>query len=106
MVIIDQTPPVVCVIVREQVGDRIQMRGRVLSPRLGQGTYSLHIVKTGPAGTSNVQMGGHLALAANIDTFVGIADFNADPNASYTTDFTVTVDERVYPCALANGGSK
>lgn len=106
MAALDQPPPIVCVIVRQEAGDRVQLRGRVVSPEAGQGTYSLHIAKTGPAGSSNIQMGGSFTLAANVETFVGLANFNVDRNASYTTDFTVTVNDRTYRCALPDGDSK
>jgi hypothetical protein len=106
MAALDQPPPIVCVIVREEAGDRVQLRGRVVSPEAGQGTYSLHVIKTGPAGSSNIHMGGPFTLAANVETFVGLANFNVDRNASYTTDFTVTMNDRTYRCALPDGDSK
>jgi hypothetical protein len=106
MAALDQPPQVACVIVREEVGDKVQMQGRVLSPESGQGTYSLHIVKAGPAGSSNIKMGGPFVLAANVETFVGLANFNIDRNATYTTDFTVTVNDRTYRCSLPSGESK
>jgi hypothetical protein len=106
MAALDQPPPIVCVIVREEIGDRVQLRGRVMSPENGDGVYSLHVVKTGPAGSSNIRMGGPFKLAANVETFVGLANFNVDRNASYTTDFTVTVNDRVYRCVLPEGASK
>ena len=106
MAALNQPPPIVCVIVREEVGDRVQLRGRVLSREAGHGTYSLHVVKAGPAGSSNIQMGGPFTLAANAETFVGLANFNVDHNASYTPDFTVTVNDRLYRCALPDGESR
>lgn len=106
MAVLDQPPPIVCVIVREEAGDRVQLRGRVVSPEAGHGVYSLRIIKTGPAGSSNIQMGGPFTLAANVETFVGLANFNVDGHSSYTTDFTVTVNDRIYRCALPNGESR
>jgi hypothetical protein len=106
MAAVDQPPPIVCVILREEVGDRVQLRGRVVSPEASHGVYSLRVVKNGPAGSSNIQMGGPFNLAANVETFVGLANFNVDHNASYTTDFTVTVNDRLYRCALPDGASK
>jgi hypothetical protein len=106
MAALDQLPPVVCVVVREQIGDRVQLRGRVVSSETGQGTYSMHVVKTGPAGSSNVQMGGPFVLTANVETFVGNANFNFDREASITTDFTVTVNGNVYRCTSPDGASK
>jgi hypothetical protein len=106
MAALDQPPPIVCVIVREDIGDRVQLRGRVVGREAGHGVYSLHVVKTGPAGSSNIHMGGPFTLAANVETFVGLANFNVDRDASYTTDFTVTVNDRLYRCALPNGASK
>lgn len=106
MATLDKPPPIVCAIFREDIGDRVTLSGRVRSSQAGHGVYSLNIVKTGPAGTSNMKMGGPLIFAANVETFVGLANFNVDRDASYTTDFTVTVNDRLYRCGLPDGASK
>ncbi len=106
MAALDQSPQIVCVVVRENVGDKVQVRGRVVSPEAGQGIYSLHVVRSGPAGSSNIKMGGPVTFDANTETYVGLANFNVDPNADYKTEFSVTVNDRTYNCSLPNGESK
>jgi hypothetical protein len=103
---VDQSPPIVCVVVRDEAGDRVRLRGKITSRDERQGTYSFRVVKAGPAGTSNINMGGPFTAAAHAETFVGLANFNIEQGATYTTDFSVTVDGRVYPCSPQSGETK
>jgi hypothetical protein len=103
---IDQSPPIVCVVVRDEAGDRVRLRGRIASRDERQGIYSFHVVKAGPAGTSNIKMGGPFTVAAHAETFVGLANFNIEQGATYTTDFSVTVDGQIYRCSPQSGEMK
>jgi|SRR6185312_3417824 hypothetical protein len=106
MAAVDQPPPVVCIVVRDEVGDRLRLRGRVISREEKHGTYSFRVKKAGPAGTSNIQMGGPFTASANVETFVGLANFNVEPGATYNTDFSVTVGDQVYRCTAPGGEAK
>jgi hypothetical protein len=106
MAAVDQSPPIVCVVVRDEAGDRLRLRGKIVSRDERQGTYSFHVVKAGPAGTSNIKMGGRFTAPANVETFVGLANFNVEPGATYNTDFSVTVGDRVYRCSPPSGEAK
>lgn len=106
MAALDHPPQIACAVVREVVGDKVQLRGRVVSLEAGEGSYSLHIIKSGPAGSSNIQMGGPFSFTAGAETYVGLAHFNVELNARYTTDFSVIVNNQTYNCPLPNGDLK
>jgi hypothetical protein len=103
MAAIDQPPAVVCSVLREERGEQIQIRGRVVSKADLRGTYSLSIRKSGPSGTSSVKQGGQLAVPANTETFVGFASFNADPETRFVVDFHVQVDGKIFACDPQDG---
>jgi hypothetical protein len=51
-------------------------------------------------------MGGRFTAPANVETFVGLANFNVEPGATYNTDFSVTVGDRMYRCSPPSGEAK
>jgi hypothetical protein len=106
MSVADQPPVIQCAVQQDRAGDRLRLRGRLVSSRDATGTYSLRIVKTSPAGSSNIKMGGKFSAAANVETFVGLANFNVETGATYETDFSLTVGQRTYACQSRGGDSK
>ncbi|HET9904960.1 MAG TPA: curli-like amyloid fiber formation chaperone CsgH [Xanthobacteraceae bacterium] len=99
MAAVDQpAPPFVCTVVREESGGHVLLRGRLVSREDVRGTYSFRITRSGPSGTSAVSQGGPFVSHANTETYVGSAQFNADPRAQLHAELTLRVDSRTYQC--------
>jgi hypothetical protein len=106
MAAIDLPPGIVCSVVREESGDRVQIRGRVVSPRDLQGTYALHIRRSGPSGSSTVNQNGAFAAPADRETFLGQASFNLEPGVTLQTDLTLRVGDNIRTCRNGEGDSR
>jgi hypothetical protein len=102
---VDQAPPIVCSIVQQEIGDRVQLRGRVMSGEETQGRYTFRIVKTGPSGSSTVSQGGAFAAPANRETLVGLASFNLEPGAQFAAQMSLQIGDRTVLCESSEGGS-
>jgi hypothetical protein len=105
MAAIDQPPTVVCSVVREQTGDRLQIRGRLIGQEDLRGTYSLRIRKIGPSGSSTVNQGGPFSASANAESFVGLANFNTEPGTTIVAEFSLLVGDQTHVCASGGGES-
>jgi hypothetical protein len=97
---LDQPPPIICSIVQEQIGDRLQLRGRVIGRQETQGNFSLRVIKTGPSGSSSTAQSGTFSTQANAETLVGMASFNMEPEAHFTADLSLRVEGQTYSCRL------
>lgn len=106
MTAVDQPPVIECAVHQDEAGGRLRLRGRLVSSRDASGTYSLRIVKSGPSGSSNINMGGAFSATANVETFVGLANFNVEPGAKYKAEFNLNVGQQAYACVSGDGGSK
>lgn len=106
MAAMDLPPGIICTVVSEDSGGRVQVRGRVVSPQDLQGTYALHIKRTGPSGSSTVNQSGAFAATADKEIFLGLASFNTEPGVSLLTDFTLQVGDNVRRCSGREGDSK
>jgi hypothetical protein len=105
MAALDQPPSIICSIVQQEIGDRLQLRGRLTGAQEAQGHYSLRIVRTGPSGSSTINQGGRFSAPANTETLVGFASFNMEPGARYTAEFSLRVSDQTYVCESRDGGS-
>jgi hypothetical protein len=101
-----QPPPIICSIVQQETGDRVQLRGRLTSQTETRGNYSLRIVKTGPSGSSTINQGGPFTAPANQETLVGSAGFSLEPGARFTAEFSLRVGDHTYTCDQPDGGSQ
>ena len=97
---LDQPPPIICSIVREQIGDRLHLHGRVIGRQDARGNFSLRVVKTGPSGSSSTAQSGTFSTPANAETLVGLASFNMEPGAHFTADLSLRVEGQTYGCRL------
>jgi isoquinoline 1-oxidoreductase alpha subunit len=62
---VDQSPPIICSIVQEGIGNRLQLRGRVISR---QETQRLHVIKNGPSDSSTIAQSRTFSTSANAET--------------------------------------
>jgi hypothetical protein len=102
---VEQPPPIICSIVQQEIGDRVQLRGRLTSQEGAQGSYSFRIVKTGPSGSSTINQGGPFSAPANKETLVGSASFNLEPGARFTAEFSLRVGDQTIICEQPDGDS-
>jgi hypothetical protein len=105
MAALDQPPPIICSIVQEEIGNRLQLRGRVISRQQTQGNYSLHVTKNGPSGSSTIAQSGTFSTSANAEAMLGLASFNMEPAAHFRANFSLRVGEQTYSCELRDGGA-
>ena|SRR5665647_1480639 len=103
---VEQSPPIICSIVQQEIGDRVQLRGRLTSREEAQGDYSFRIVKTGPSGSSTINQGGPFSAPANTETLVGLASFNLEPGARFTVEFSLRGADQTRICESHDGGSR
>jgi hypothetical protein len=103
---VDQPPPIRCSIVRQAHGSRVQLHGRLTSPASTHGRYSLHIVKSGPSGSSTVDQRGQFSAAAETETSVGSASFNQAPGVRFVAQLSLQVGGRAYHCEQSDRGSR
>jgi len=66
--VLDQPPPIICSIVQEEISNRLQLRGRVISRQETQGNFSLRVIKNGPSGSSTIAQSGNFSTSANAET--------------------------------------
>jgi hypothetical protein len=78
---LDQPPPIICSIVQEQIGNRLQLHGRAIGRQETQGNFSLRVIKIGQSGSSSTAQSGTFSTQANAETLVGMASFNMEPEA-------------------------
>lgn len=102
---VDQAPPIVCSIVQQEIGDRVKLRGRVMSQDASEGRYSLRIAKTGSSGSSTISQGGLFTAPANTETLVGLASFNLEPGARFAAQMSLQIGDRTVLCEETNGGA-
>ncbi len=100
MVVLNQAPPpaINCSVIREDVGTQLRVRGRVIAATRVQGSYSLRVRKTVRSGSSVASQAGSFTAAPNEETFVGLASFNQEKNASYDVQLTLRVGDQTYEC--------
>jgi hypothetical protein len=98
-----QPPGIVCSVLEEPSGSGVRFRGRVNGPEDMTGTYTFHISKTGPAGSSTINQAGKVAAPANTETFLGSTTLSVEPGASYTVRLTIDVNGAVHTCASSKG---
>ena len=103
---VDQPPAIVCSIVQEEIGDHLQLRGRVVAARNTQGNFSLRVVKTGSSGSSTIAQSGTFSTPANAETLLGSARFNLEPGAHFTAELSLQVGEQTYSCESRDQGSR
>ncbi len=106
MAVVEPPPPIICSIVRQESGGRVQLRGRLTSRKETEGNYSFRVVKTGPSGSSTINQGGAFSALANTETQVGFASFNIEPGARFAAEFSLRVGDRTYNCEQPDGGSR
>ncbi len=100
MMALNQSPPpaIMCSVVRENVGNQLRFRGRLVAPTQVQGSYSLRIKKIARSGSSVVSQTSSFTASPNKETFVGLASFNQDANARYDVQLTLQVGGQTYNC--------
>jgi len=103
---VDQPPAIVCSIVQEEIGDRLQLRGRVIAVQQTQGNFSLRVVKSGSSGSSTIAQSGTFSAPANAETLLGSASFNLEPGAHFTAELSLQVGEQTYNCESHDEGSR
>jgi hypothetical protein len=95
---IDQPPPIVCSIIQQDVGNRLQIRGRVIGRQGAHGNFSLQIVKTGPSGSSNLSQSGTFSIPENREKLLGLATFNMTPKDHFTANLTIHLNGQIFTC--------
>ena len=93
----DQPPPIVCSIVRQDLSDRLQLRGRVIGRVEVQGDFSLQVIKTGPSGSSAIRQSGTFSIPENRERLLGLRTFNLSAGDHFT-ELSLHVDGQTYTC--------
>ena len=106
MLPLDQPPPIVCSIVQQHVGDRVQVRGRVVSSQEAQGDFSLQVIKSGSSGASTINQSGTFSIHAGREKFLGLAVFNIEQGVHFGAELRVRVDKQTYTCKTSDLGSQ
>ena len=102
----DQPPPIVCSIVREDISGLLQIRGRVTGRPNAEGDFSLHVVKTGPSGSSTMSQSGTFSITQNREKLLGLATFNMSAGDHFTAELSLRVDGKTYNCRSTNEESQ
>jgi len=95
-----------CSIVQEELGNRLELRGRVVGPQKAEGNFALSVVKTGPSGSSTIAQSGTFSAPANAETLLGYASFNMEPGAHFTAQLSLQVGQQTYNCESHDKGSR
>jgi hypothetical protein len=94
----DQSPPFVCSIVRQDIGDLLQIRGRVNGRPEARGNFSLQVLKTGPSGSSTMSQSGTFSVPESREKLLGLATFNMTAGDHFTAELSLWVDGQTYTC--------
>jgi hypothetical protein len=103
---LDQPPPIICSIVKQEGHERVQLRGRLVGRETAKGTFSLRVEKSGPSGSSTIAQSGTFSTAPNQEKLVGLASFNMEPSAHYKAELSLRVGNQVYKCESREGESR
>jgi hypothetical protein len=106
MLPLDQPPPIVCSIVQQQVGHRVQVRGRVVGRQEAQGNFSLQVIKSGPSGSSTISQSGTFSINAGREKLLGLAVFNTEPGVHFTAELSLRVDRQTFTCKTSDERSQ
>jgi hypothetical protein len=106
MLPLDQPPPIVCSIIQQHVGHRVQVRGRVVGRQEAQGDFSLQVIKSAPSGSSTISQSGTFSIHADREKLLGRAVFNTEPGAHFTAELRLRVDRQTYSCKTSDEGSQ
>jgi hypothetical protein len=123
MMALNQSPPpaITCSVVRDNIGNQLRFRGRLVTPTQVEGSYSLRVKKIARSGSSVVSQPGTIAPSAqernnigtdviltkelssftaapNKEPFVGLASFNQEANARYDVQLTLQVGGQTHNC--------
>jgi hypothetical protein len=101
---VDQPPPIVCSIVQQDIGNRLQIRGRVVGRQGAHGDFSLQVVKTGPSGSSNLSQSGTFSIPENRERLLGMATFNMAPGDHFKANLKIHLDGKDYTCQSSDEG--
>lgn len=104
MTAVDQLPPIVCSIVLQDSGDRLQIRGRVIGRPEAQGNFSLQVIKTGPSGSSTMSQSGTFSIPENRERLLGLATFNLQAGEHFTAELNLHIDGQTYSCTSTDKG--
>lgn len=102
----DQAPPFVCSIVRQDIGDLLQIRGRVNGRPEARGNFSLHVLKTGPSGSSTISQSGTFSVPESREKLLGLATFNMRAGDHFTAELSLWVDGQTYACKSTDESSQ
>jgi hypothetical protein len=102
----DQAPPFVCSIVRQDIGDLLQIRGRVKGRPEARGNFSLQVLKTGPSGSSTICQSGTFIVPESHEKLLGLATFNMRAGDHFTAELSLRVDGQTYTCKSTHESSQ
>jgi hypothetical protein len=102
----DQAPPFVCSIVRQDIGDLLQIRGRVNGRPDARGNFSLQVLKTGPYGSSTISQSGTFSVPESREKLLGWATFNMRAGDHFTAELSLWVDGQTYTCKSTDESSQ
>ena len=102
----DQPPPIICSIVRQDIGGHLHIRGRVTGRPKAQGNFYLHVIKTGPSGSSTMSQSGTFSIPENREKLLGLATFNMRAADHFTAELSICVDGKTYTCKSTNEDSQ
>ena len=102
----DQSPPFVCSIVRQDIGDLLQIRGRVNGRPEARGKFSLQVLKTGPSGSSTMTQSGTFSVPESREKLLGLATFNMTAGDHFTAELSLWVDGQTYTCKSTDKNSQ
>jgi hypothetical protein len=102
----DQSPPFVCSIVRQDIGDLLQIRGRVNGRPEARGKFSLQVLKTGPSGSSTMTQSGTFSVPESREKLLGLATFNMRAGDHFAAELSLWIDGQTYTCKSTDKNSQ
>jgi hypothetical protein len=84
----------------------VQFRGRVIGSQKAQGNFSLHVIKSGPSGSSTISQGGTFSIDAGREKVLGLAVFNTETGVHFTAELSLRVDRQTFSCKKSDERSQ
>src|SRR5829696_9443463 len=94
--VFEPSPAVQCHLVEKHTNGVVHLHGVVVATRHVAGQFRLHVIKTGPGGTANLNQAGTFSASPNRDLTLGQITVSVEPGAQFTASLVLEAGGRSY----------
>ncbi len=96
----EPSPAVQCHLVEKHTNGVVHLHGIVVATHHTAGQFKLHVIKTGPGGTANLNQAGTFSASPNREVTLGQITISVEPGAQFTASLVLEAGGRSYKCRV------